>query len=136
MYMERVIPFIAGLPSLEYLQSEERSYSTKREPICPHVREWCLGDITFHNLKLLKLVDLRISRWDASEESFPLLETLVIKKCDDLEEIPLSFADIPSLKQIKLIGSWKVSMEASAVRIREEVEEIEGCDRIDLVKEY
>uniref|UniRef100_K4DEN7 NB-ARC domain-containing protein n=1 Tax=Solanum lycopersicum TaxID=4081 RepID=K4DEN7_SOLLC len=44
-----------------------------------------------------------ISRWDASEESFPLLKTLVISWCDNLEEIPLGFADIPTLKQIKLI---------------------------------
>ncbi|XP_049387046.1 putative late blight resistance protein homolog R1A-3 [Solanum stenotomum] len=127
IHIESAISFIAELPSLEYLQLLDVCF--------PQSEEWCLGDITFHKLKLLKLVQLNISKWDASEESFPLLETLVIKKCDDLEEIPLSFADIPSLKQIKLIGSWKVSMEASAVRIKEEVEEIEGCDRIDLVKE-
>ncbi|KAG5588707.1 hypothetical protein H5410_049141 [Solanum commersonii] len=135
MYMERAIPFIAGLPSLEYLQLQEGWYSTKRKPIFPRVREWCLGDITFHNLKLLKLVDLCISRWDASEKSFPLLETLVIKNCSNLEEIPLSFADIP-LKQIKLIFCYNKSLQASAVRIKKEVEEIEGCDLIDLVKEY
>ncbi|KAH0634526.1 hypothetical protein KY284_037312 [Solanum tuberosum] len=127
IHIESAISFIAELPSLEYLQLLDVCF--------PQSEEWCLGDIAFHKLKLLKLVQLNISKWDASEESFPLLETLVIKKCDDLEEIPLSFADIPSLKQIKLIGSWKVSMEASAVRIKEEVEEIEGCDRIDLVKE-
>ncbi|KAH0638210.1 hypothetical protein KY285_037905 [Solanum tuberosum] len=126
IHIESAISFIAELPSLEYLQLLDVCF--------PQSEEWCLGDITFHKLKLLKLVQLNISKWDASEESFPLLETLVIKKCDDLEEIPLSFADIPSLKQIKLIGSWKVSMEASAVRIKVEVEEIEGCDRIDLVK--
>ncbi|KAH0634523.1 hypothetical protein KY284_037309 [Solanum tuberosum] len=42
------------------------------------LEEWCLEDITFHKLKFLKLVHLAISRWNASEESFPLLETLVI----------------------------------------------------------
>ncbi|KAH0637604.1 hypothetical protein KY289_037519 [Solanum tuberosum] len=134
IHIESAIPFIAGLPSLEYLQLEEWNYA-EGEPIFPQSEEWCLGDITVHNLKFLKLVRLGISKWDASEESFPLLETLVIKNCSKLEEIPLSFTDIPSLKQIKLIGSWKVSMEASAVRIKEEVEEIEGCDRIHLVKE-
>ncbi|KAL3329455.1 hypothetical protein AABB24_036509 [Solanum stoloniferum] len=127
IHIGSVISFIAGLPSLEYLQLRVVRF--------PQLKEWCLGDITFHKLKLLKLVHLDISRWDASEESFPLLETLVIKKCGDLVEIPLSFADIPSLKQIKLIGSWKESLEDSAVRIKEEIEEIEGCDRIHLVKE-
>nr|ASM58523.1 NB-LRR tospovirus immune receptor [Solanum huaylasense] len=122
-----VIPFIAGLPSLEYLQLHDVCF--------PQSEEWCLGDITFHKLKLLKLVKLNISRWDVSEESFPLLETLVIKKCIDLEEIPLSFADIPTLEQIKLIGSWKVSLEDSAVRMKEEIKETEGCDRLHLVKQ-
>nr|ANJ02804.1 RGA 0.21 [Solanum demissum] len=127
IHIESAISFIAELPSLEYLQLQDVCF--------PQSEEWCLGDIRFHKLKLLKLVQLGISRWDASEESFPLLETLVIKKCGDLEEIPLSFADNPSLKQIKLIGSWKESLEDSAVRIKEEIEEIEGCNRIHLVKE-
>ncbi|XP_055813849.1 putative late blight resistance protein homolog R1A-3 [Solanum dulcamara] len=127
IHIETAIPFIVGLPNLEYLHLQDLHL--------PQSEEWCLGDITFHKLKLLKLVQLEISRWDASEESFPLLETLVIIKCYDLEEIPLSFADIPTLKQIKLIGCKNKYLEASAVRIKEEVEEIEGCDRIDLIKE-
>ncbi|KAH0634504.1 hypothetical protein KY284_037290 [Solanum tuberosum] len=120
---DKVIPFIAGLPSLEYLQLQAMYF--------PPSEEWCLGDITFHKLKLLKLTYLEISRWDASEESFPLLETLVIKHCTKLEEIPLSFADIPTLKQIKLIRCK--NLEASAVRIKKDVEENEGNDRIDLI---
>ncbi|KAG5588706.1 hypothetical protein H5410_049140 [Solanum commersonii] len=126
IHIDSAIPFIAGLPSLEYLQLKAVCFSQSEE--------WCLGDIMFHKLKLLKLLQLDISRWDASEESFPLLETLVIKECEDLEEIPLSFADIPSLKQIKLMGPWKESLEDSAVRIKEEIKEIEGCGRIFLRK--
>ncbi|KAL3329452.1 hypothetical protein AABB24_036508 [Solanum stoloniferum] len=118
-----VISFISELPNLEYLHIE-RAY---------FIEKWFHEDITFHKLKLLKLVELDISRLDASEESFPLLETLVIKACDDLEEISLSFAYIPALKQIKLIWCKKESLEASAKRIKEEAETIEGCDRIDLI---
>ena len=117
------IPFLAGLASLECLQLQSCGYS----------EEWCLGGITFPKLKLLKLVNLPISRWDASEESFPLLETLVIKRCDHLNEIPLSFADIPTLKQIKLIDCHNASLEDSAVEINKNVEENEGNDRIDLI---
>nr|XP_009777367.1 PREDICTED: uncharacterized protein LOC104226952 isoform X1 [Nicotiana sylvestris] len=50
-----------------------------------------------------------------------------------LEEIPLSFADIPTLKRIDLMRcSSRESLVASALRIKEEVKEIEGCDRIHL----
>ncbi|KAH0634508.1 hypothetical protein KY284_037294 [Solanum tuberosum] len=120
----KVIPFISGLPSLEYLELKEMYFSQSKE--------WCLGDITLHKLKLLKLAFLSISRWNTSEESFPLLEALVIRECDKLEEIPLSFADIPTLKQIKLIDCNE-SLEDSAERIKKDVEENEGNDRIDLI---
>ncbi|KAK4732956.1 hypothetical protein R3W88_025944 [Solanum pinnatisectum] len=120
IHIESAIPFIAGLPSLEYLQLLDM--------YVPQSEVWCFGDITFHKLKLLKLMWLHISRWDASEESFPLLETLVIKDCNRLEEIPLSFADI---QQIKLVMCK--NLEASTVRFKKDVEENEGNDRIDLI---
>ncbi|KAH0776441.1 hypothetical protein KY290_007852 [Solanum tuberosum] len=72
-------------------------------------------------------------RWDALEESFPLLEILVIKECYNLKEIPLSFADILTLKQIKLIRCKNKPLEASALKIKEDVEENERNDRIDLI---
>ncbi|PHT70627.1 hypothetical protein T459_25731 [Capsicum annuum] len=66
----------------------------------------------FHKLKYLILVGLRISKWDALEESFPQLETLVIKECYKVEETLLSFVDIPTLKHIKLINCNDKSLEA------------------------
>ncbi|PHT86723.1 hypothetical protein T459_08829 [Capsicum annuum] len=120
-----MISYIAGLPSLEYLKLSELYFIQSEE--------WCHGDITFHNLKFLKLAFLFISRWDASEESFPLLETLAIRECHKLEEISRSFADIPTLKKIKLINCKNESLEASAVNIKQEVTDIEGCDRIDII---
>ncbi|KAH0634501.1 hypothetical protein KY284_037287 [Solanum tuberosum] len=120
-----LISFIEGLPSLEYLEL--------KDPYFPQSEVWCLGDIKFHKLKLLKLVQLKISTWDASEESFPQLETLVIKRCHHLKEIPLSFADIPTLKQIKLLKCYNGSLNDSAAEIKKDVEENEGNDRIDLI---
>ncbi|WMV48514.1 hypothetical protein MTR67_041899 [Solanum verrucosum] len=128
-FMESAISFIAGLPSLEYLQLDKVSF-IKRELDFTRLEGWYLQDITFDKLKFLKLARLYISKWDASEESFPRLEKLVIKHCNKLEEIPLSLADIPTLKQIRLIGCINKSQEDSAVRIKEEVEENEGNDRI------
>ncbi|MCD7473276.1 hypothetical protein HAX54_015055 [Datura stramonium] len=116
--IESLISFIAGLPSLEYLQLDAPQFISSEE--------WCLGDIMFPKLKVLKLVMLGISRWDVSDASFPQLETLVMKRCWKLEEIPFSFADIQMLKQIKLIGCQNNSLEASAERIKEEVEQ-QGC---------
>ncbi|KAM3326836.1 hypothetical protein P3S67_001962 [Capsicum chacoense] len=55
-----------------------------------------------------------------------------IKGCDKLNAIPFSFVDIPTLQQIKLLNCMNKSLEASAVKIKEEVSDIEGCDRIDI----
>ncbi|KAM3327421.1 hypothetical protein P3S67_002547 [Capsicum chacoense] len=127
--VDTAVSFIAGLPVLEYLGLMNYHCWNKS-------KEWCIPtDITFHKLKLLELEDLGTTTWDASEESFPQLETLVITYCEELEEIPLSFADIPTLKQVKLIGSCAKSLEASAVRIKEDVIENEGNDRIEITKD-
>ncbi|KAH0668906.1 hypothetical protein KY289_023399 [Solanum tuberosum] len=125
IHIESMIPLIAGLPNLENLRLAAGDLIQSKE--------WCLGDIILHKLKILKLVSLSISRWDASEESFPHLETLVIKWCDELKEIPISFAYIPTLKLVKLIQRKNKFLEASAERIKEEVEVIEGCDRLNLI---
>ncbi|KAJ8553091.1 hypothetical protein K7X08_020484 [Anisodus acutangulus] len=117
-------PLIAGLPCLEYLKLQD--WGTKSD-------EWCLRDIKFNELKFLKLVSLGISRLDDPEESFPKLETLVIRMCHKLEEITPSFADIGTLKQIKLIGRRTKTLEPSAVKLKEDIEEIEGCDRLNLI---
>ncbi|KAM3249956.1 hypothetical protein P3L10_011726 [Capsicum annuum] len=124
---DRAVSFIAGLPVLEYLQLINYHGWNKS-------KEWCIPPaVTLHKLRLLKLVDLGTTTWDASEESFPQLETLVIRSCYKLEKTPLSFADIPTLKQVKLIGSLAESLEASAVRIKEDVIENEGNDRIEII---
>ncbi|OIS98991.1 putative late blight resistance protein -like r1a-6 [Nicotiana attenuata] len=128
--IDSTISIIAGLSSLEYLKLRDPRWGESKEL---QSEEWCLRDITFHKLKLLKLDRLVISRWEASEESFPLLETLVIRRCNELEEIPNSFTDIQTLKQIKVLSCSKDSLKASAVRIKEEVEDIEGCDRVDII---
>lgn len=129
----RVVSIIAGLPSLEYLQlvesaSREHGHSQRSTAVSQII----FRDITFHKLKFLELMRLDISQWDASSECFPVLEILVIKRCHYLEEIPPSFADIPTLKQIKLIWCHNKSLKASAVRMKEEIKDIEGCDRINI----
>lgn len=76
---------------------------------------------------------LDISTWDVSDDSFPMLETLFISACTELEVIPFSFADIPTLKQIKLIRCDNKTLETSALKIKNDVEENEGWDRVNLL---
>ncbi|KAF3648680.1 hypothetical protein FXO37_19332 [Capsicum annuum] len=60
-------------------------------------------------------------------------EILLINACPELEEIPFSFGDILTVKQIKLIRCDNKTLEASALKIKNDIEENEGCDRVDLI---
>ncbi|KAJ8530812.1 hypothetical protein K7X08_023693 [Anisodus acutangulus] len=78
------------------------------------------------NLERLKL------QWRSSEASFPVLEKLIISNCRILcGQIPSSFVDIPTLKLIILI-CCDDSLEDSALNIKKEVEEMTGCDSLQV----
>ncbi|XP_070024582.1 putative late blight resistance protein homolog R1A-3 [Nicotiana sylvestris] len=94
--------------------------------------EWNLGEEdTFQKLKCLYLDRVNLSKWEVREESFPVLEKLELWECRKLEEIPRSFGDICSLKSIELGKSPQ--LEASALKIKQEVEDMMGKDRIQVV---
>ncbi|XP_016575980.2 putative late blight resistance protein homolog R1B-16 isoform X1 [Capsicum annuum] len=87
--------------------------------------EWNMGEEdTFVNLKFLQLYEVTLAKWEVREESFPVLEKLVLWKCHILEEIPSSFGDICSLKIIKLVKSPQ--LEDSALEIKQYVDDITG----------
>nr|AJW77760.1 Pvr9 [Capsicum annuum] len=107
---------IAKLPNLEEL-------FLRRTII--HGEEWNMREEdTFENLKYLNLTEVTLAKWEVGEESFPVIEKLVLRKCHMLKEIPPSFGDICSLKIIKLVESPHV--EDSAKKIKQYVEDMGG----------
>ncbi|PHT48334.1 hypothetical protein CQW23_12542 [Capsicum baccatum] len=94
--------------------------------------EWNIGEEdTFENLKYLELEEVTLAKWEFGEESFPMIEILVLWKCHMLEEIPPSFGDICSLKIIKLVKSPQ--FEYSARKIKEYVEAMMGGDELPVL---
>ncbi|CAN4102006.1 unnamed protein product [Withania somnifera] len=94
--------------------------------------EWNMGEEdTFVKLQYLGLYEVNLAKWEVREESFPVLETLKLKECPKLEEIPPSFGDIYSLKIIKLVKSPQ--LEDSAKNIKEYVEEMTGEDKLQIL---
>ncbi|XP_059317751.1 LOW QUALITY PROTEIN: putative late blight resistance protein homolog R1A-3 [Lycium ferocissimum] len=85
----------------------------------------------FPNLKFLELDRVSFSKWVGGEESFPVLEELQIKLCNQLIEIPPAFGDIYSLKFITLHGSPQ--LEESALKIKQYVEELTGVDGLEVI---
>ncbi|XP_009772629.2 putative late blight resistance protein homolog R1B-12 [Nicotiana sylvestris] len=93
---------------------------------------WDVTDVEFPALIYLSLLSRDIRGRNASEESFPMLEQLVIHGCRDLEEIPLSFADIPTLQLIEVEDCLN-SIGDSAMDIKREVEETSRCDNLQVL---
>uniref|UniRef100_M1A2J4 NBS-coding resistance gene analog n=1 Tax=Solanum tuberosum TaxID=4113 RepID=M1A2J4_SOLTU len=93
---------------------------------------WNVTNVEFPALKYLGLFFVQIEEWKASEESFPVLEKLVISGCSDFKEIPPSFADIPTLRRIELTNCID-SLGVSAMNIRRDIEENTGCDSLHVL---
>ncbi|XP_006367825.2 putative late blight resistance protein homolog R1A-3 [Solanum tuberosum] len=94
-------------------------------------KEWNMEDVTFQNLKSLKLDCVRFSEWQVdAENSFPVLEKLCIRDCNKLMEIPESFGDIASLELIKV---WECrQLRESTFNIKKYVEEMTGEDKLEV----
>ncbi|KAG5568047.1 hypothetical protein H5410_064936 [Solanum commersonii] len=91
--------------------------------------EWNMEDVTFQNLKYLTLERLKFSEWQVdAEKSFPVLEKLHISRCDKLMDIPDSFGDIASLKFINV--SFSPHLRESTFNIKKYVEEMTGEDKL------
>ncbi|KAH0670234.1 hypothetical protein KY290_025655 [Solanum tuberosum] len=114
---------IARLPNLQKLSLEWT--------IIEEGDEWNMEDVTFQNLKSLKLIYVSFSEWQVdAEKSFPVLEKLNIDSCGHLQEIPDSFGDIASLELIKVRFSPR--LKQSIFNIKKYVEEMNGEDKLEV----
>ncbi|XP_055832904.1 putative late blight resistance protein homolog R1A-3 isoform X1 [Solanum dulcamara] len=94
--------------------------------------EWNMGEEdTFENLKFLNLHAVTLAKWEVGEESFPVLEKLVLWGCSELEEIPPCFGDIYSLKIIKV--EYNRQLKDSAMMIKQYVEDTTGEDKLQVL---
>ncbi|KAL8538119.1 hypothetical protein ACS0TY_000177 [Phlomoides rotata] len=110
---------IGLLPLLEYLRLDWNACCGA---------EWETVEGQFCSLKVLTIdrcCDLR--NWITDNTHFPHLERLLLRFLVELEEIPLSIGDIPTLKSIRLDGC-STSAADSATRIEEEQLEFGNMD--------
>ncbi|OIT02170.1 PREDICTED: putative late blight resistance protein homolog R1B-16 [Nicotiana attenuata] len=122
---EEIVSNIARLQNLESLEVY-RGYLVAKDQTLD------VRYVEFPALKFLKLFVLFMEEWKALEESFPVLQKLVIKGCYSLEAIPPSFANIPTLQLIE-VENCMDSVGDSARNIKREIEENTGCDTLQLL---
>ncbi|XP_058201558.1 putative late blight resistance protein homolog R1B-8 [Rhododendron vialii] len=113
------LSILQAMPSLEVLKLS--TWACKGEV-------WNTSELEgFFQLKYLRLQDLDIQEWNASEDQFPRLEVLVVKQCFYLERIPIEFANLNELREIEVRRSCR-SAEESAKEIQEERRNTRGDD--------
>lgn len=100
---------IGCLPNLEVLKLRGAAYGKK----------WNTAEGDFLKLKFLLLESLDLCHWEAESSHFPRLESLIIRYCEELEEIPFGVGEIPTLKLIELYNCG-VHANSSAEQIQEE----------------
>ncbi|KAM3215856.1 hypothetical protein P3L10_025296 [Capsicum annuum] len=115
------LDIIAELPNLEVL---------KLMADACHGEEWYPNVQGFTRLKLLIIVFTNIKYWKATYDNFPVLESLVLRHCRCLKEIPIEFAEINSLQLIELTGCLP-ELGESAARIQQEQEDL-GNNPVDV----
>ncbi|XP_059306445.1 putative late blight resistance protein homolog R1B-17 [Lycium ferocissimum] len=103
------ISAIAALQNLEVLKLLSEAFEGEA---------WNVSDEEFSKLKLLKLGNLDIMRWNISEDAFPCLEHMVLQKCKQLIEIPSGFGySCYSLQKIEVFMCGDI-VSQSARRMR------------------
>ncbi|PHT60886.1 hypothetical protein T459_35263 [Capsicum annuum] len=116
------LDIIAELPNLEVLKLMNHACSG---------RKWYPNVRGFTRLKLLLIDDNYLLYWKTIDDNFPVLERLMIRSCYHLKEVPIEFADIHSLRLIKLT-SCLPELGESAARIQKEQEDL-GNNPVDVL---
>ncbi|KAG5608478.1 hypothetical protein H5410_019759 [Solanum commersonii] len=104
---------IAALPELEILEF------------------WTVNSWRMSGTQTLSLLMVNLSEWQVDSETFPKLEELILKHCDQLWEIPCAFIDIETLKSIHLTNI-NPELADSAIEIKNEIAAYTGEDKLQV----
>ncbi|KAM3357301.1 putative late blight resistance protein R1B-16 [Capsicum galapagoense] len=133
---EKAVSQLTKLQNLESLKLRDVYFKSEDILQPGYSTCWDVSDYEFQALKYLNLQNVLVTEWRSSEASFPVLEQLILNNCViQCGQIPCNFVDIPTLKLIKLIHCDR-SLGFSALSIKKEVEEISGCDSLQVLTQY
>nr|GMD27080.1 putative late blight resistance protein homolog R1B-8 [Ipomoea batatas] len=116
LYDWRSIFVLGSLHELEVLKLDD--YAFKGE-------NWDLrcNDIVFKQLQYLHIGRTNLVTWRATHKNFPVLRSLILRKCSSLKKIPQAFANVHTLEVMELFH-----MSESAVQSAEEIQKnLKNC---------
>ncbi|CAI9106645.1 OLC1v1005848C1 [Oldenlandia corymbosa var. corymbosa] len=116
----RSISMIGTLPNLQVLKLVSVDFEGNA---------WEMEEGEFSKLRILKLDSFNLVKWSASDDQFKCLETLKIRYCCSLEEIPSCLESIATLETIK-VHHCSENVENMVRQIQEK--QVEDCGNSDL----
>ncbi|XP_019184314.1 PREDICTED: putative late blight resistance protein homolog R1B-16 isoform X1 [Ipomoea nil] len=120
------IDILSKLPRLEVLKLKYIGFRGA---------QWKIQEeVIFCQLIFLEIFCTPLEHWEASSHNFPKLEHLYIRFCYKLREIPIDFAEISTLKSIKLRECLHSAVE-SAKKILDEQRDYGNNDMVVIKKE-
>ncbi|KAH6829736.1 hypothetical protein C2S53_015028 [Perilla frutescens var. hirtella] len=99
---------LGSLKKLEVLKLKDYAFVGEK---------WEATDGGFRSLEVLHIGCTNLVNWKASSHHFPKLRWLELRNCEELCEVPIELADIPSLQ---ILGLYRTTTAAaSAVKVEE-----------------
>ncbi|XP_057763773.1 putative late blight resistance protein homolog R1B-16 [Salvia miltiorrhiza] len=124
---EDILDKVGALPHLQKLTLEYGSFNEGK---------WETTEGQFRSLKFLTLKDTdNLAIWKLESSHFPCLERLQLLRLDNLQEIPLEFAEIATLREIDVVYCSD-SVVVSAKRISEEHEDYYGEGALQVLVDF
>ncbi|XP_031099670.1 putative late blight resistance protein homolog R1B-16 [Ipomoea triloba] len=110
---------LGSLEKLEVLKLDENAFRGK----CWNLK----SNVVFKQLQYLRIGRTNLETWTIVENSFPVLENLVLRNCTYLEAIPSAFVQVHNLKLIELYH-----MSENAINSARELRGKENVKGLDL----
>ncbi|KAH6812537.1 hypothetical protein C2S51_026299 [Perilla frutescens var. frutescens] len=100
---------LGSLENLEVLKLKEKAFMGEI---------WEATDGGFHHLRVLKIESTNLKIWLASDHHFPKLEHLQLNNCEDLQQVPIELADVPSFVKLGLFRSARAVASAKKIEAK------------------
>ncbi|KAK6123585.1 hypothetical protein DH2020_042674 [Rehmannia glutinosa] len=113
------------LDNLEVLKLKDKSFMGK----C-----WEAIDGGFRRLEVLHIGRTNLVVWVASGHHFPRLRRLELRNCEELKEIPIGLADIPSLQLLDLYRSKYAAASAKKINEARQKKQEEQTSNVSIFK--
>lgn len=108
----RHMSILGSLEKLEVLKLKDKAFLGEI---------WEAIDGGFRHLEVLHIGRTNLKIWLASHHHFPRLKYLQLNNCEDLQQVPIELADVPSFQKLDLFRSKRAA--ASAKKIEAKIKE-------------